>query len=113
MTWKKISLDEDLTAHAENTSNPHSTTAAHVGLGNCDNTADVDKPISTATQTALDSKGDFKSDGSVAMTGNLNFDQNQGVGFVAENLSAAPSSPVPGQVYFNTTNGALYINIGD
>jgi hypothetical protein len=27
-----------------------------VGLGNCDNTSDVNKPISTATQTALDSK---------------------------------------------------------
>jgi hypothetical protein len=27
-----------------------------VGLGNCDNTADLDKPISTATQTALNGK---------------------------------------------------------
>jgi hypothetical protein len=27
-----------------------------VGLGNCDNTSDANKPISTATQTALDSK---------------------------------------------------------
>ncbi|MES2447374.1 MAG: hypothetical protein V4546_09345 [Bacteroidota bacterium] len=30
---------------------------AMVGLGNADNTADLDKPISTATQTALDLKG--------------------------------------------------------
>ena len=29
-----------------------------VGLGNCDNTSDVNKPISSATQTALDSKSD-------------------------------------------------------
>ena len=29
---------------------------ASVGLGNVDNTSDVNKPISTATQTALDSK---------------------------------------------------------
>lgn len=29
-----------------------------VGLANVDNTADVDKPISTATQTALDAKAD-------------------------------------------------------
>ena len=27
-----------------------------VGLGNCDNTSDADKPVSTATQTALDAK---------------------------------------------------------
>jgi hypothetical protein len=33
-------------------------TASEVGLGNVDNTADADKPISTATQTALDGKAD-------------------------------------------------------
>lgn len=36
-------------------------TKSDVGLGNVDNTADVDKPISTATQEALDAKAD-KSD---------------------------------------------------
>jgi hypothetical protein len=36
--------------------NPHGTTKADVGLGNVDNTSDADKPISTATQTALDAK---------------------------------------------------------
>lgn len=44
----------DLTAHTGNTSNPHSVTKAQVGLGNADNTSDLDKPISTATQAALD-----------------------------------------------------------
>lgn len=29
-----------------------------VGLGNCDNTSDVNKPVSSATQTALDNKSD-------------------------------------------------------
>ncbi len=33
-------------------------TKAHVGLGNADNTADADKPVSTATQAALDLKAD-------------------------------------------------------
>jgi len=46
----------DLTAHTSNTSNPHSVTKAQVGLSNADNTSDADKPISTATQTALDGK---------------------------------------------------------
>lgn len=43
--------------------NPHSTTKTDVGLGNADNTSDADKPISTATQTALDAK--ISADGSV------------------------------------------------
>ena len=36
-------------------------TANEIGLGNVDNTADADKPISTATQTALDSKDYLKA----------------------------------------------------
>ena len=34
-------------------------TKAHVGLGNVDNTSDSDKPVSTATQTALDLKANL------------------------------------------------------
>ncbi len=36
--------------------NPHQVTKTEVGLGNVDNTSDVDKPISDATQSALDLK---------------------------------------------------------
>lgn len=43
----------DFNAHKNNTNNPHQVTATQVGLGNVDNTADLDKPISTATQNAL------------------------------------------------------------
>ena len=39
--------------------NPHGTTKAHVGLGNVDNTADINKPVSTATQLELDLKADI------------------------------------------------------
>lgn len=46
----------DLISHLTNTSNPHSVTKSQVGLGNVDDTSDADKPISTATKTALDGK---------------------------------------------------------
>jgi hypothetical protein len=46
----------DLSSHTSSTSNPHNVTKVQVGLGNVDNTADLDKPISTATQAALDEK---------------------------------------------------------
>lgn len=49
-------LTASLIAHAADTSNPHSVTKVQVGLENADNTSDADKPISTATQTALDLK---------------------------------------------------------
>jgi len=47
-----------LTSHTSNTSNPHATTKAQVGLSNVDNTSDANKPVSTATQTALNAKQD-------------------------------------------------------
>ena len=48
----------NLSTHTLNESNPHKVTKAQIGLGNVDNTSDVNKPISTATQTALDLKAD-------------------------------------------------------
>lgn len=75
-TWKQMALIDDLVLLGETSTtayrgdygkiaydhtaivagNPHSVTKADVGLGNCDNTADLDKPISTAAQTVLDKK---------------------------------------------------------
>lgn len=49
----------EFTAHTSDTENPHGVTAAQVGLGDVDNTSDEDKPISTATQAALDLKQDI------------------------------------------------------
>lgn len=44
----------NLSTHTGNTSNPHNTTKSQVGLGNVDNTSDVDKPVSGPQQEALD-----------------------------------------------------------
>lgn len=51
----KINTDQgtDLSAHLRDFSNPHKVTKEQIGLGNVDNTADLDKPISTATQKQL------------------------------------------------------------
>lgn len=48
--------------HEADVNNPHSVTKNQIGLGNVDNTSDADKPISTAAQTALNSKQDTISD---------------------------------------------------
>jgi hypothetical protein len=50
-----------LTAHASNISNPHGVTKTQVGLGNVDNTSDVNKPVSTATTTSLNLKANLAS----------------------------------------------------
>lgn len=47
---------------ARSTSNPNGVTKAQVGLGNVDNTSDVAKPVSTAQQTALNARFNFRGD---------------------------------------------------
>jgi hypothetical protein len=71
-------LNDDLTTHTGNTSNPHSVTKSQIGLENVDNTADTDKPISTATQTAINNKQDkLSGTGLVKSTeGTITYDTN-------------------------------------
>lgn len=40
-------------AHTDRTDNPHGVTKEQVGLGNVDNTSDMDKPVSTAQAVAI------------------------------------------------------------
>lgn len=50
--------DEKIAAHASRTDNPHAVTKDQVGLGSVDNTADADKPVSTAQAAAIKAVSD-------------------------------------------------------
>ena len=78
------SNNDAITLHVNNSSNPHAVTKSQVGLGNVDNTSDANKPISTATQTAL----------------NLKYDASNPANFVnaAGAAAAAPVQSVSGKV---------------
>lgn len=49
-------VQTNLETHINNKSNPHEVNKVQVGLSEVDNTSDANKPISTATQNALNSK---------------------------------------------------------
>lgn len=49
-------VQNNLTTHINNKANPHQVTKEQVGLSNVNNTSDANKPISTATQNALNDK---------------------------------------------------------
>lgn len=62
--------------HMADYNNPHQTTKEHVGLGNADNTSDLDKPVSNAARreldklnSELDKKADKSSLHKVAVSG--------------------------------------------
>jgi hypothetical protein len=46
----KEPANSNIQSHISNTNNPHSTTASQVGLGNVDNTADIEKNVLSATK---------------------------------------------------------------
>ena len=48
-----LATNLNLTTHTSNINNPHQVTKSQVGLSNVDNTSDLNKPISTAVQSAL------------------------------------------------------------
>jgi hypothetical protein len=55
---KGKSTTDSLNNHIKDTNNPHNVTKSQIGLGNVDNTSDVNKPVSTLQQAALDKKVD-------------------------------------------------------
>ena len=60
-SWDPLGSVYDFTPfdnHIADKNNPHEVTKAQVGLGNVDNTSDLDKPLSNATIDALSLKAD-------------------------------------------------------
>lgn len=53
VSWINANKDA-LLNHLSAKNNPHEVTASQVGLGNVDNTRDIDKPLSTATKNYVD-----------------------------------------------------------
>lgn len=88
--------------HIANKSNPHEVTKSQVGLGNADNTSDLDKPISTATQTALDGK--------VPVTRKVNDKAlSADITLNATDVSALPNSTKYGASLSLTINSSTYV----
>lgn len=65
-TWDKIANSETVSSVASRTG-AVVLTKADVGLSNVDNTSDANKPVSTATQDALNLKADLSSLGGLAV----------------------------------------------
>lgn len=94
---------DQLDDHKSDKNNPHNVTALQIGLGNVNNTSDADKPISLATQQALDKKSDIDHDHTMADISDLeNFPVVKGfISTVAE----LPETAAGGDRYIAYNNG--------
>lgn len=95
----------NLINHMANTTNPHGVTKSQVGLGNVNNTSDANKPISTATQAALDGKASSGHSHGVATTSTAGY------------MSASDKTKLDGMIYtINVVRDSNYIpdsSVGD
>jgi hypothetical protein len=90
-------------------------TKSSVGLGNVDNTSDADKPVSTATQTALDAKASLAGatfTGSVEIDQNLTVDGNLTVNGTTFNASATSITIEDNMVQLAHQNAANTVDLG-
>jgi hypothetical protein len=90
-------------------------TKSSVGLANVDNTSDADKPVSTATQTALDAKASLAGatfTGSVEIDQNLTVDGNLTVNGTTFNASATSITIEDNMVQLAHQNAANTVDLG-
>ncbi len=97
--------NSNIQSHINNTTNPHSVTKTQVGLDNVDNTSDINKPLSSATTTALATKLD-KSGGT--MTGAITAIRETKVAMAANNIDLAT-----GNLFTKTISGVTTLTISN
>lgn len=71
-TFAESSITSNLEIHTNNTNNPHNVTKEQLGLGNVNNTSDIDKPLSKAVQLELALKVNSNDLSTVATSGSYN-----------------------------------------
>ena len=79
------------------TGNPHNTTPSDIGLGNVDNTSDLNKPISTATQNELNLKLSIESPSTI---GTL-------LSFAIDRVYGTLATPETGNITADVTDAKL------
>ncbi len=90
-------------------------TKAHVGLGNVDNTSDANKPVSTATQTALDLKANKAAPtftGTVTASNDLVVDGNLTVNGTTFNASSTSITIEDNMVQLAHQNSGNIVDLG-
>lgn len=99
-------LEDSVNSHISNTENPHQVTKAQIGLNNVDNTSDLDKPISNATQKALNNKVNTADISNIVRVKSLDstLPQVNGITQVNTELSTTSINPVANKVIANKIN---------
>lgn len=100
----KSAIQSDLSSHITNLNNPHVVTKTQVGLSNVDNTSDANKPISSATQTALNAKEDTSNksiDGTLAANSDTLYPSQKAVKTYVDASTSSLQNDLDASVYYH------------
>ena len=125
--WADVEAHIEIDGSDELTANPHGVTKAQIGLSNVDNTSDANKPVSSATQTALNNKPDSlaelddvdltttaPTEGQTLIYDDVIDKWVPGDGGSSVTISAtAPVDPGVGDLWFDSTTASLYLYYDD
>ena len=95
----------------------HTHTKSDIGLGNVDNTSDLDKPISTATQSALDGKVStsraINTSGALSGGGNLGSDRTISLASGGVQVSHLHESVRTEPIFYMQTGATRAVGLGE
>lgn len=120
ITWKKLAYEDDVVLESDFTAAGDLIVGSGVGTATVLNIGTSLQILRTNSgATALEwadppAGGDFMANGSVAMTGDLDFNDNEATDMVIQQVAneaavAAYASPVVGKVLFATSELTLHI----
>ena len=77
--------NSNIQEHISSTSNPHGVSKSDVGLGSVNNTADADKPVSTAQQTEFNKRATYIERALAVVTNNIELDYDSRINLASNN----------------------------
>lgn len=116
MAWVKLAFDDDVVKKADYTAKGDVLIAsganapAVLGVGTNGHVLTVDNGEATGVKWSASGAGDFLANGTIPMTGDLNFAKNEATAMALDNQATPPSTPVVGQMYYNTATNDIWVN---
>jgi len=118
--WKKLAYEDDvitkalMTAKGDLLAASAASTPAALPVGTNGQVLTADSGETTGIKWAATGAGDFLADGSVPMTGDLDFDDNEALDMIIQQVAdeaavAAYATPVVGKVLFATSELTFHI----